>query len=281
VYKYLTYYRYIFKQFKLKYSRTTLFYEIAPKQNSTSVSIANTAQEITGNKGGYVVIRDADEDDYPDEILIMNAADVKHSTKVWRWNKGGLGYASGDTPYDSSTGRYVYEDDDKYSLAITQDGKINASFIQTGTLNADLIQTGSIDAEEVTIKNLSASSITTGTLRTNSGTLSINLDNNYLSLGGYGQGLYINRYGSIGAYGSVYNGSYATSGLFKGDTGYFDLASSWVVGFPGPGPIFVIKWHRVWFVNGLFIGVSDGYGQSEKDETWSYSGVPSTWNGNY
>ena len=86
---------------------------------------------ITGNLGGYVVLHDGDGDGEPDEILIMNTADISTATQVWRWNKGGLGYAT------SYAGPYN-------TIAITADGKINASAMTTGTLNANLIKAGTI-----------------------------------------------------------------------------------------------------------------------------------------
>ena len=84
---------------------------------------------ITGNLGGYVVIHDSNGDGEPDEILIMNTADINTATQVWRWNSGGLGYAT------SYSGPYN-------TIAITADGKINASAMTTGTLTANLIKAG-------------------------------------------------------------------------------------------------------------------------------------------
>ena len=86
---------------------------------------------ITGNSGGYVVLHDSDNDGEPDEILIMNTPSIATATKVWRWNKSGLGYSS--TGYAGP-----------YGLAMTADGEIVANFITTGVLNADLIKAGTI-----------------------------------------------------------------------------------------------------------------------------------------
>lgn len=86
---------------------------------------------ITGNSGGYVVLHDSDNDGAPDEILIMNTPSIATATKVWRWNKSGLGYSS--TGYAGP-----------YGLAMTADGEIVADFITTGVLNADLIKAGTI-----------------------------------------------------------------------------------------------------------------------------------------
>ena len=86
---------------------------------------------ITGNSGGYVVLHDSNNDGEPDEILIMNTPNIATATKVWRWNKSGLGYSS--TGYAGT-----------YGLAMTADGEIVANFITTGVLNADLIKAGTI-----------------------------------------------------------------------------------------------------------------------------------------
>lgn len=92
-------------------------------------AIANSTALITGNKGGYVVFHDSDNDGYPDEILIMNTPSIETATKVWRWNASGLGYSK-----DGYNGNY--------GLAMTIDGSIVASFITTGTLTANLIKAG-------------------------------------------------------------------------------------------------------------------------------------------
>lgn len=86
---------------------------------------------ITGNKGGFVVFHDTDDDGKPDEILVMDTEDINTAVKVWRWNKSGLGYSS--TGYDGP-----------YGLAMTIDGQIVANFITAGELNADIIKTGII-----------------------------------------------------------------------------------------------------------------------------------------
>lgn len=104
-------------------------------------AIDEATARITGNAGGYVVMRDTDDNGEPDEILIMDTDDITTATKVWRWNAAGLGYSS--EGYDGP-----------YGLAITADGQIVANFVNTGTL----------DAAEVNVINLNASNISTGTL---------------------------------------------------------------------------------------------------------------------
>lgn len=84
-------------------------------------AINDATDLITGNKGGYIILHDSDEDGYPDELLIMNTSDISTATKVWRWNLSGLGYSS--TGYSGPFG-----------LAMTMDGAIVADYIKTGNL---------------------------------------------------------------------------------------------------------------------------------------------------
>lgn len=107
--------------------------QLAAKPNISFMeeAVKHATELITGNLGGYVVLHDSNGDGEPDEILIMDTADITTATKVWRWNKNGLGYSG--TGYSGS-----------YGTAITADGKIVADFITTGTLNANLIKAGVI-----------------------------------------------------------------------------------------------------------------------------------------
>lgn len=106
--------------------------EKTPTVSQMTQAVNRATELITGNLGGYVVLHDTDYDGEPDEILIMNTADINTATKVWRWNKNGLGYS--DTGYSGT-----------YGLAMTADGEIVADFITTGTLNANLIKAGVIE----------------------------------------------------------------------------------------------------------------------------------------
>ncbi len=99
-------------------------------------AILDATNAITGNKGGYVILHDTNNDGHPDEILIMDTDNVVTATKVWRWNKEGLGYSS-----NPNGNAYL----GSYNLAITADGQINADFITTGTLNANRIAVESYD----------------------------------------------------------------------------------------------------------------------------------------
>ena len=99
-------------------------------------SILDATNKISGNEGGYVVIHDTNGDSKPDEILIMDKEDIALATKVWRWNKEGLGFS-----YKAAGGAY----NGPYKTAITADGKINADFITTGTLSAERIAVETYD----------------------------------------------------------------------------------------------------------------------------------------
>ena len=129
-------------------------------------AIATATRLITGNSGGYVVLHSSTGGDTPDEILIMDTADINTATKVWRWNRAGLGYSS--TGYNGP-----------YGLAITQNGAIVADYITSGTLDASRatitnisannITTGTLNGNNVTVTNLNASNIKSGTLQSADG----------------------------------------------------------------------------------------------------------------
>ena len=101
-------------------------------------AIINATNSITGNSGGYVELRDTNNDSKPDEILILDTEDVSTATKVWRWNKAGLGYA------ENAAGNAY---NGPYRTAITADGQINAEFITTGTLSAEHIYLEKTDSK--------------------------------------------------------------------------------------------------------------------------------------
>ena len=88
---------------------------------ATREDVNRATELITGNRGGYVVMRDSDGDGEPDEFLIMNTPDIHTATKVWRWNQAGLGYS--DNGYDGP-----------YGLAMTSEGEINADFLKVGVI---------------------------------------------------------------------------------------------------------------------------------------------------
>ena len=101
-------------------------------------AIENATQLISGGLGGYVIMHSSTGGKYPDEILIMDTDNIATAKKVWRWNKGGLGYSSNG--YNGP-----------FALAITQDGQIVADFIATGELNGAIIKAGTIKAQSLDI----------------------------------------------------------------------------------------------------------------------------------
>lgn len=104
-------------------------------------AIVDATNAITGNSGGYVIMHDTNADGKPDEILVMDSENLAAATKVWRWNKEGLGYA-----YNAAGNAYL----GPYATAITADGQIVADFITTGTLNAERIAVENFDADDPT-----------------------------------------------------------------------------------------------------------------------------------
>lgn len=128
-----------------------------PSSSELEAAAANATAWITGNKGGYVVLR-KNADGQPYELLIMDKPTIEEAVKVWRFNNSGLGYSS--TGYNGT-----------YGLAMTQDGQIVADYITTGTLTANLIRTG-------VIKSLKGDTfffdIDTGELKINAKSLQIN-----------------------------------------------------------------------------------------------------------
>lgn len=92
--------------------------------------IKKATNQITGGLGGTVVTV-FDANGKPQELVILgdDTEDIDKATKVWRWNRNGLGYSS-----DGYNG--------DYGLAITKDGAIVADRITTGTLTANIIRSG-------------------------------------------------------------------------------------------------------------------------------------------
>lgn len=109
--------------------------EKKPDKTFLQAAVDSATSQITGNKGGYVVMHSSTGAKEPDEVLIMDKPDITTATRVWRWNKSGLGYSS--TGYNGP-----------YGLAMTQDGAIVADFIATGTLNAALIKAGVLQSND-------------------------------------------------------------------------------------------------------------------------------------
>ena len=66
----------------------------APSAVSVTNLINSVTSAITGNQGGYVTII-YNQNGQPEELLILcDSNDYTTATKLWRWNAGGLGYSS-------------------------------------------------------------------------------------------------------------------------------------------------------------------------------------------
>ena len=104
-------------------------------------TILEATNAITGNSGGYVVLNDTNADGKPDEILIMDTENISAATRVWRWNKAGLGYS--ENPAGNAYAG-------TYRTAITADGQINADFITVGTLSAEHLAVENFDTDNPT-----------------------------------------------------------------------------------------------------------------------------------
>lgn len=144
--------------------------EKAPTTSAMQQAINNATNQITGNKGGYVILHSSTGSKEPDEILIMDTPNISTATKVWRWNKSGLGYSS--SGYNGP-----------YGLAMTQDGAIVADFITTGVLTANLIKAGILQslngASSINMETGEAS--LTGSITTASGGFQVTLGNGSIS----------------------------------------------------------------------------------------------------
>lgn len=131
--------------------------------------LEDSAELITGNKGGYIVLHDSDGDTFPDEILIMDTSDIATAQKIWRWNKNGLMFEN------KTTGAAA-------ELALTMEGKINANMITTGILSGIRIEAaeGNIGGWDITsdaIKTTWSMPSSDGSTQVNF-TLSLNAENN-------------------------------------------------------------------------------------------------------
>jgi phage minor structural protein len=121
-----------------------------PTSSDMQKAIMNATAWITGGGGGYVIFKRNDEGQ-PTEILIMDTPELTTTTKIWRWNSGGLGF--------SSNGGQTYE------TAITQDGSIVGKFISADTLYVNGANiTGTIKAGAVIAESIKAGSVTTDCL---------------------------------------------------------------------------------------------------------------------
>lgn len=115
------------------------------RYNSLQLAIQEASDAISGNNGGYVVIHDSNDDEYPDEILIMDKPSVREAGVVWRFNKSGWGVS--ENGYDGEYGMAAYLTDvrDSSGKIIHKKGFV-ADYITAGTLKSLKIQNGNYDS---------------------------------------------------------------------------------------------------------------------------------------
>lgn len=122
-------------------------------------AIQHATDLITSATGGYLMLKDTDNDGKPDELVISDKSDPTDSTaKVWRFNKNGLAHSS-----NGYGGTYS-------DAAITMDGHVVADRIAAHSITSDMISTN----------GLSAGVITSGVLTSADGSAKFDLTNNYL-----------------------------------------------------------------------------------------------------
>ncbi len=107
------------------YSTDNIVKQIQSKFKAADTAIDHATNVITGNKGGYVIIRRY-PNGKPYEILIMDTEDINTAQDVLRINNDGIGFS-----------RNGYNG--PYGTAMTIDGHIVADFMDTGTLTTILL----------------------------------------------------------------------------------------------------------------------------------------------
>lgn len=178
-------------------------------------AIQHATDLITSATGGYLMLKDTDNDGKPDELVISDKSDQTDSTaKVWRFNKNGLAHSS-----NGYGGTYS-------DAAITMDGHVVADRIAAHSITSDMISTN----------GLSASVITSGLLQSSDGDSSFNLTNGevktYHNYGSYSMAARMN----YGRFQLQYNDSEMGGfGTISGGTPYLyfnsNTASELIIGY--------------------------------------------------
>lgn len=63
-------------------------------RGETLTTIKSLISMATGNSGGNIRLHDSNGDGKPDELLIMDTANINTAVRLFRWNAAGLGYSS-------------------------------------------------------------------------------------------------------------------------------------------------------------------------------------------
>lgn len=109
---------------------TESVFEVVPTFSAMEQAIINGTNLITGNAGGYVVLK-KNANGKPEELLVMDTEDINTATKVWRFNNSGLGYSNNG--YKGP-----------YKQAWTIDGAFYTDWVTAGRMTAALIKTGTL-----------------------------------------------------------------------------------------------------------------------------------------
>jgi hypothetical protein len=105
-----------------KYQTNNIIQQIQERFRAAKSSIDRATNVITGNKGGYVVLRRY-PNGKPYEILIMDTEDINTARNVLRINNNGIGFS--ESGYNGP-----------YGTAMTIDGHIVADYVDTGILTS-------------------------------------------------------------------------------------------------------------------------------------------------
>lgn len=124
--------------------------EEVPTTSEMQQAIANGTALITGNSGGYVVLK-SNANGQPEELLIMDNPDIDQASNVWRFNSSGLGFSSNG--YDGP-----------YSTAWTLDGTFYANWITAGTMSANRVRTGTLTSYDGKVSIVLGDANTSGKL---------------------------------------------------------------------------------------------------------------------
>lgn len=113
--------------------------EQMPAVSATLASAKQNAAQMLdafANAGTVAFIKNPNNSNEINEIIIYSGNDPEHATKRWRWNMGGLGYQE----RASATDQWP----DSVLLALDANGHIVADRITTGTMHADRIRGGTL-----------------------------------------------------------------------------------------------------------------------------------------
>lgn len=108
--------------------------EEVPTSSDMEQAIAHGTKLITGGLGGYVYMK-PNASGQPEEILVMDDPDYTQATKLWRFNKNGIGFSK--TGYNG-----------EYKYAWTMDGAFYTDWVTAGRMTANLIKTGKITGQK-------------------------------------------------------------------------------------------------------------------------------------